>query len=191
MSFKSRSSKTQAQSTVNKLLASVLPGVSNSKDNSAHKPTNNTQLLSHQISKKSVDISKQKKLDKIRKNKKINNNLQAEKKFNKLVKYSIIKKHKENEKLSEEEAKYLKKLVKKNSNLINNLKEIDDESIKQDIEDLKHEILAHDESIKLKNQRLSAKQNDFEQNLKSGKINYPGLTPGLAPVDYNESDEDE
>lgn len=191
MSFKSKSSKTQAQSTVNKLLANVLPGVTNSKDSTVHKPTNNTQLLSHQISKKAVDITKQKKLDKIRKNKKINNNLQAEKKFNKLVKYSIIKKHKENEQLSEEEAKYLKKLVKKNSNLINNLKEIDDESIKQDIEDLKQEILAHDESIKLKHQRQSAKQNDFEQNLKSGKINYPGLTPGLAPVDYNESDDDE
>lgn len=169
----------------------MLPGVSNPKDSTVHKPTNNTQLLSHQISKKAVDITKQKKLDKIRKNKKINHNLQAEKKFNKLVKYSIIKKHKENEQLSEEEAKYLKKLVKKNSNLINNLKEIDDESIKQDIEDLKQEILAHDESIKLKHQRQSAKQNDFEQNLKSGKINYPGLTPGLAPVDYNESDDDE
>lgn len=190
MSFKSKSSKTQAQATVNKLFANILPGTSISKDASPNKFTN-TQLLNNQISKKSVDVSRQTKLNKIKKNKKINTHLQADKKFNKLVKYNIIKKHKENENLSEEEAKYLKKLVKKNSNLINNLKDIDDDSIQQDIDDLKQEILAHDENIKKKNQRLSAKQNDFEQNLKSGKINYPGLTPGLAPVDYNESDDED
>ena len=85
-----------------------------------------SQVLSIEIENKNKlskeELKKIHKQNKFKQHKKIKKALEDEKRFNKLAKYHLIKHHKTGGELSEEEAKYLKKLsFKKNVNSLNEI----------------------------------------------------------------------
>lgn len=187
MSFNSSTSRSHAKSTVNKLLANFLPGSVVIEQPS--KKVSSAETVSKEISKKANPDEirrialKQKKIQK----KKILKSTQESKKFQKLAKYKLIKAHKEDGSITPEESKYLNKLVKKNISAINSLSEIDDDDLKQELAQVKRDIL-ETTAPKKKSKKSLSKQKEFNAKIKKGFISYPGLTPGLAPVDHNDSD---
>lgn len=202
MSFKSKSSQTQARSTVNKLFANILPGSTVTDSPAVDSRLSSTEIINNQMNSKhklsTEEIKKINKANKIKKNKAINKKVEANKKFNKLVKYNIIKNHKldnPNE-LPEEERKYLQKLVKKNSSTLRRLTDIDDPDVKDEIDQLKAEILEltnekYNKAKASKNNKLDKKSQDFNEKVKKGLISTPGLTPGLAPVGLDDDSDEE
>lgn len=190
MSFASTSSKTHAQATVAKLFSSLMPNTSIDSQEKARIPTSSTQLLSNQFNTTAIQPTKKHKK---KTNDKIKKATEQDKKFRKMIKYNIIKDHKTH---SLEETKYLAKLRRKNITQINNLSTIDDDSINQELEDTKATLIAQIGAKQHKrlrkrvvvNSKKNAKFDDFNAKVEKGIISYPGLTPGLAPIDYNESD---
>ncbi|KAK7684776.1 hypothetical protein QCA50_012018 [Cerrena zonata] len=136
------------------------------------------------------EIKKINKANKIKKNKAINKKVKANKKFNKITSLIIP-----NE-LPEEERKYLQKLVKKNSSTLRRLTDIDDPDVKDEIDQLKAEILEltnekYNKAKASKNNKLDKKSQDFNEKVKKGLISTPGLTPGLAPVGLDDDSDEE
>ncbi|CAK7893869.1 regulator of rDNA transcription protein 14 [[Candida] anglica] len=190
MSFDSATSQSQAKSTVNKLLANFLPGAAIASTTVVPtKPTAKAQTVAKELSKKSnpEELKRIAKKQKLAQRKKILKNSETTKKFNKLAKYNSIKAHKESGNITPQEEKYLSKLVRKNISAVNSLSEIDDPELKQELSEVKKDILSIYAPVK-KSKKQSSKQKDFNTKIQKGYISYPGLTPGLAPVDYNESD---
>lgn len=188
MSFASTSSKTHAQATVAKLFSNLMPNTS--IEEKSHIPTSSTQLLSNQFN---TTANQSTKKHKKKTNDKIKKATEQDKKFRRMIKYNIIKDHKTH---SLEETKYLAKLRRKNITQINNLSTIDDDAINQELEDTKASLIAQIGAKQHKrlrkravvNSKKNAKFDDFNAKVEKGIISYPGLTPGLAPIDYNESD---
>lgn len=171
----------------------MLPGTSFLP--SVSKTSTATENFVAQVSKKRLtkhERQKAQKVEKIKKNKAINQKLEQEKKFKKLVKFNVIKAHKDGKALSPEEQKYLRKLIKKNANAVSRASEVDDPFVKEEIDTLRQEILAltNEKYDKSRDRKLDAKLLSFNDKIKKGVLAYPGLTPGLAPVDYDESDEE-
>lgn len=194
MPFQSQTSKQQSESTVNKLLSNILPGSTvNVTSNPSGKQLAAAQLAHKEIRKaklSSHEIKKINQINKAKQNKNINSKMEKEKKFMKLMKYNLIKKHKEEKKLSIEESKYLKKLVKKNANMVKRVSEISDYEINSDLNAIRNEILLLTNPSSSK-RKLDKKKNDFNAKIKKGAISYPGLTPGLAPVGLEDDSDDE
>lgn len=194
MSFESASSKAKAKATVNKLFADVLPGASLLPLKKLSSSTASDFALEAKKKRLSKgEVRKQNKAEKAKQNKKINKKLELDKKFQKLVRYNVIKSHKGSDAaLSTEEEKYLKKLVKKNSNALKRFADVNDPDVQEEITALQEEIIAmtnakYDRS---RDRKLDAKLLAFNDKIKSGTLSYPGLTPGLAPVGLDdESDE--
>lgn len=188
--FSSTSSKNKAEATVNKLLGDLLPNVAEqdkSKKTEADLPKKSkTQILSNQFDL-TVDPINTKK-HKAKRNLQIKKFNESNKKFQKLTKYTLIKQS-TNKSLNHE--KYLQKLVNRNINSINKY-DIENEETKQQLDDLKLSLLPKLSSSKsrLRKKLLLTTSNDnqqqFNEKVKKGWISMPGLTPGLAPVDYNE-----
>lgn len=155
--FKSNSSKSHSINLLNKLTASI------QNDTSSKTPTSSTEVLASQFT-----APKTKKIVK-KQNKKIQKNQKRELKELKRVKYELIK-NKDN--LSPEHEKYLKKLIKKNKNLI--LSNDGDEDYST--EELQKQILSFNKKEVKKNKNFKTKK-------------HTGLTPGLAPVDYESDSE--
>lgn len=198
MSFKSASSRAKAKATVNKLFDDVLPGASIVPLKKVHTSTASDFALEARKSRLSKgEVRKQNKAERAKQNKAINKRLEKDKKFQKLVKYNVIKGHKgAAASMTPEEEKYLKKLVKKNSNALKRSADINDPDVEDEIMSLQREIIAmrdekHDRS---RDRKLDAKLLAFNDKIKSGTLSYPGLTPGLAPVgledDSDESDDE-
>ncbi|ABN64973.2 predicted protein [Scheffersomyces stipitis CBS 6054] len=188
MSFKSTASKHQAQTTVSKLFANILPNHTIGNDEDKQEKLSSTQLLSNQLKQSSVPLKKVKKKTNA-KIKKIND---SNTKFKKFVKYNIIKSREEH---TVEEQKYLKKLVKRNASQIKNLSHIDNMQIEEELSDVRASLIdkiGKKENKRLRKRKLTSAKNskfdDFDNKVKRGFISVPGLTPGLAPIDYNESD---
>lgn len=193
MAFTSNTSKAKAKATVNKLFGSMLSGTV--IETQAKKNASATEKFTQEIKKKKLtrdEIRKANKIEKVKRNKSINTKLEKDKKFQKLVKYNVIKSHKLGEKLSPEEEKYLKKLIKKNTNAIKRASDVDDPFVKEEIEDLRKEIIAltNEQYDKSRDRKLDAKLESFNEKVKKGVLSYPGLTPGLAPVGYDDSDDE-
>lgn len=194
MAFQSASSKAKAKATVSKLFENILPGTTLLP--AKNKKLSSTEIVSREISGKnrltSSDIRKVNKAERAKQNKEINKKLDQNKKFQKLVKYNVIKSHKDTDKLSVQEQKYLKKLIKKNSNAVARASEIDDPFVQGEIDSLRAEILQmnNDKHDRSKNRKLDAKLLSFHEKVKKGVLSYPGLTPGLAPVRFDDSDEE-
>ncbi|OBA19874.1 regulator of rDNA transcription 14 [Metschnikowia bicuspidata var. bicuspidata NRRL YB-4993] len=194
MAFSSDLSKTRSQATLNKLFENMLPG-STTRSNIPLKKISTTENFSREVSKKRLskeEIKKANKIEKAKRNKQLNKNLEKEKLFSKNVKYNVIKSHKNSQNISEEEQKYLKKLIKKNSFAVRRAGGLDDPMIKDEVEELRSEILAltNEKYDRSKERQQKAKLSSFNEKVKSGVLTYPGLTPGLAPVDYDESDDE-
>lgn len=193
MAFTSNTSKAKAKATVNKLFGSMLSGAV--IETQPKKNASATEKFTQEIKKKKLtrdEIRRANKIEKVKRNKIINTKLEKDKKFQKLVKYNVIKSHKLGEKLSPEEEKYLKKLIKKNTNAIKKVSDVDDPFVKEEIEDLRKEIIAltNEKYHKSRDRKLDAKLESFNEKVKKGVLSYPGLTPGLAPVGYDDSDDE-
>lgn len=160
--FKSSSSKAQSLRLINKLTGSI------SKDDTSKKSS--TELLNDQLKPKTKKVIK--KQNKVLQKKSLQNTKEL-----KRVKYELIKSKKDDENLSTEHKKYLNKLVRKNKHLVLKNNELDDEF---DTQALQEEILKF-------NSKPTKKKTQFKTKIKH---NHPGLTPGLAPVDYDESDDE-
>lgn len=192
MSFSSALTKKKATDTVNKLFESMLPGTRVLPQNevstteSFHREAKKQKLLPEEIKKLN-------KVQKAKQNKQVNKKVLKDKKFTKMMKYKLIKEHKNKNDLTEEEKKYLRKLVKKNSSAVRRAGDVDDMLIREEIDDLRSEILALENE---KNDRSMAKQKEnrlhaFKEKVTAGTISYPGLTPGLAPVGLDDESDDE
>lgn len=193
MAFSSSSSKAKAKASVNRLFESMLPGTSLLP--SASGKTSSTEKFAAQVSKKKLtkhERQKAQKAEKMKRNKTINQKLEQEKKFRKLVKFNVIKAHQEGKTLSPEEQKYLRKLIKKNANAVSRVSEVDDPFVKDEIDSLRQEILAltNEKYDKSRDRKIDAKLLSFNDKIEKGVLAYPGLTPGLAPVGFDESDEE-
>lgn len=193
MAFSSNSSKARAKATVNNLFEKMLPGTTVSAPTGKNAST--TEKFAKEIAKKRLtksEIKKANKVEKTKQNRSINKKLEEDKKFQKLVKYNVIKSHKTSEKLSPEEQKYLKKLIKKNSNAVGRASEVDDPFVKDEINDLREEIinLTNEKYDRSRDRKLDAKLQSFNDKIKKGVLSYPGLTPGLAPVGLDDSDDE-
>ena len=194
MAFSSSLSKARSQAAVNKLFETMLPG-STTQFNSLKK-SSTTENFSREVSLKKLTkgaIKKANKVEKAKKNKQLSKNLEKEKLFKKNVKYNVIKAHKNSENFSEEEQKYLKRLIKKNSFAVRRAGSLDDPVIKDEVDELRNEILAltNEKYDRSKARQHQAKLNSFNEKIKTGVLTYPGLTPGLAPVDYDDDSDDE
>ncbi|SGZ54311.1 CIC11C00000000051 [Sungouiella intermedia] len=196
MAFSSNTSKARAKATVNKLFESMLPGTA--LTSLGKQGASATEKFAREISKKRLskeEIRKANKAERVKQNKVINKKLESDKKFQKLVKYQVIKSHKSTENLSAEEQKYLKKLIKKNSNAVKRAGGVDDPFVQEEIEDLRKEILelSNEKYKKSKERKLDAKLESFNHRLHKKEYketDAPGLTPGLAPVGFDESDDE-
>lgn len=206
MSFTSKASKHQAEQTVNKLFADILhtqPTTSSSttKDNAK---LSSTQILTNQLhptysTTSRAKSQKKKKLQKVKK-KEI-----EDKKFQKFIKYNHILSKDPSQQTDADKA-YIRKLVRKNTNQVKNLSHIDDFEVESELDMVKLQLLT-DLQPKLKlrlRKRLVVPRSskgdadgvskqefiDFDDKVQRGLISVPGLTPGLAPVDENESESD-
>lgn len=212
MSFASNLSKNQAQATVAKLFSNILPEANHSgRDYGSKKKqpkVSATELLAQQFhhsegkEEQQQDLKRKKRAlaAKVRKAR------ENEKKFKKHVKYNIIKNHRDH---TEEEKKYLNKLQRKNVNQLLKVAEVDDMEVGEEIDDLMHTLAEEGKIVRKKQKRtnedrefmhsLKANQDEidkrhkldaFNKRVEEGVLAVPSLTPGLAPVDYEESDEE-
>ncbi|KAK6462188.1 regulator of rDNA transcription 14 [Scheffersomyces coipomensis] len=201
MAFKSEASKFQAEAAVNKLLSNIIPSLPTSQKTSRKSQTNkkkinaptSTQLLANQLDSTTTSINTRKL--KKQKQSKIKKQVESDKKFNKFIKYNIIT-NKSNPSI--EEGKYIKKLIKRNINQIKMASEFSNDQVEDEINDIRSslvETITNKNSKRLRKKRVNGSKedtlfNDFNDKVKKGFISYPGLTPGLAPIDYNEEDSD-
>lgn len=162
--FKSSSSKAQSLRLINRLTGSI-----SSEDEQKKASASSTEILSAQLQPKTKKVVK--KQNKALQKKTLQNSKEL-----KRVKYELIKSKKDSQDLSVEHRKYLNKLVRKNKHLVLKNNEIDEDFNTDGLQD---EILKF-------NSKPSKKKTQFKTKIKH---NHPGLTPGLAPVDYESDDE--
>ncbi|CUM64348.1 uncharacterized protein PRCAT00001950001 [Priceomyces carsonii] len=193
-SFNSERAKNLAQITVNKLIGQILPDLIKKDDSAKRKVFSKAEIVDMQVKKKTPSASEVRRKNlknKKSKNKSIRKSLKESQDFTKLAKYNIIKQRKANNKLTVEEEKYLKKLVRKNAVAVNKLSEFEDYETKSEFNKIQRDILR--DSLKEydnKKKRKQSKKAEFDDKIRNGLISYPGLTPGLAPVDLEDSDEE-
>lgn len=192
MVFTSKSAKAKSKATVNKLFENILPGSQPLPDSQEFSAT---QQFHRQVSSKhlsSEEVRKLTKSERRRRNKTLNKNLEHERLFHKVVKHNIIKNHKSLMLLSPEEEKYLKKLIKKNSSAVRRTADVDNLAVKHEMDQLRAEILAleNEKYDRSRDRQHKAKLQSFQKKAESGVLSVPGLTPGLAPVGYDSSDEE-
>lgn len=190
---------------------SVSKSKSKSKSKPKPKPISSTQLLVNQLQSTNTTANNNNtKRKKHNNNKRINKTLLEEKKFSKFIKYNHIKQKSNKSELDE---KYLNKLVRKNINSLNKINKIDDLLIDEELNQIKQELLEENEFVGMGGGQLkggkrlrkkllnNTKQviDEFDgfgeisssnNNNKKKNSSYPGLTPGLAPVDYEEEDDE-
>lgn len=194
-SFASSRSKKQTNDTVNRMLGDLLPGSAMGSDSPA-KSRPAAQALSREIEHDKLSkeqILQRQRLRKLQKKKELQKTRRAaeeNRKLEKQAKYELIKKHKEQGTLREEEEKYLNKLVKKNIRNIQKASEVDDEEIDSEIKRLRKEILGWEKEREDRRKVDKRKKKAFNEKIKKGVISYPGLTPGLAPVGLEDSDDE-
>ncbi|KAG7194313.1 Regulator of rDNA transcription protein 14 [Scheffersomyces spartinae] len=201
--FSSTSSKTQTESTINRLLATYLPGTTvdetksqlwnNNSNNKNSKISSSTQQIHQQIKRSKLskhEIKKINKLNKAKLNKLVLKNQAESKRVAKLAKYDLIK-NRHRDDLTIEEEKYLNKLIKRNVNSIKRVSEILDLEVKEELDFVKKDILEKLNTKKSKSKSTSKdrQKQQFQDKINKGFISYPGLTPGLAPVGVDDDDE--
>ena len=189
MSFLSAQTKKKAADTVNKLFESILPG---NRVLPQEAPVSSAEQFHREASKQRLlpeEICRLNKIHKVKQNRRVNKKIVQNRKFNKLVKYTLIKKHKDSAHLGEEEQRFLRNLVKNNVAAVRRAGDIGG-CVRDELDELRAEILhlesqKHDRTnSKMKENRLQA----FKEKISSGTLSYPGLTPGLAPVGEDESE---
>ncbi|CDO95545.1 unnamed protein product [Kluyveromyces dobzhanskii CBS 2104] len=197
------SSLTTAHATnaVNALLQSVLPGSASIKVDRkrfSRDKGSKAQLIDRNLKKRAEvqerDVYRIKKKEKKALRKKISGRKQAQEDVEQKAKLQVLRKHQENNTLTDHERNYLDKVIKRN---VRNLKSWDYDD-KEEIQDLQKQILANSSDArkvrKVKSRRQKKKQfkEALSQSVKDHR--YQALTPGLAPVgasDEEDSEEEE
>lgn len=192
----SLSTRTQATVAVNELLNSILPGSSQVKVQHKRKSSekgSKAQLINRNL-KKRLELQERDAFRIRRKQKKIQKKKIGDKKaqletFEQKAKLLVLKKHRDENTLTEHEKEYLDKLLKKN---VRSLKswEVDE---KEEMEDLQKKVLvglASNKSVGT-SKRRTHKKKQFKQQLSKNVSDhrYPGLTPGLAPVGLSDEED--
>lgn len=201
MSFSSKNSQKRAETSVNKLFAGLLPqiDVSLAKNTARASKGSQAEQLAHQLAPQQ-DLARILKHQRLKKNQRLKKKKADQQKYDKLVKYTIARLKRDN--LTEEEQKLLRKLVKGNLRTINRLGEYEDPEIEDETEELEEELIRElgpkELTRKVKKtlvshhlKRKTAVDQLFEAKMARGEVAAPGLTPGLAPVDYESSDEED
>ncbi|CCH61429.1 hypothetical protein TBLA_0E03750 [Henningerozyma blattae CBS 6284] len=200
----SNSSQLQANNALNGILSKVLPGSSKLTTTSSKKYNkkfkgSKAQLINNTL-KKRVELQKRDVI-KIRKNeRKLRKQQMKSKKLEKMnleqmAKLEILKKHQMENSLTTAEQKYLNKLVRKNES---NLKswELDEED-KEELQELQDYIIGKvSKSSKLSRRKGKGNKRQVNDELiatidadDGSDRAYPGLTPGLAPVDLSDEED--
>jgi hypothetical protein len=191
-------SNTSASSTVNNLLDSVLPGHSSSAGLKKFTSiTSTSQIINASSTKKNLkpeDIRRLKKKERLTQRSLIKKQSSKQDALYEKARYELLISHSNSNTLTESEKKELKRLISKNVvNLQSWRADID-----EDLEDIQSSILelknqgVHVKSKKKRtiNKKVSEKEL-YDKRKKSQENRYPGLTPGLAPVDLEDSDSDD
>ncbi|ANZ75870.1 BA75_03203T0 [Komagataella pastoris] len=201
--FSSDSSRTTAQSTINKLLVNLVPGsqFNDAKVAKKAKKTSSAKIISDQIGfrrefkmneEKRRKFLKQNNLKK-RKMKRKSKDLEAQ--LDRIARLSNIK---ELQQMSEAcNDPLLDQVIDKKITALLSWT-TDNSELGAEIEKLKRDILNTDneEIRRRKSYRDEEREEaEFRSEVEKGSIAYPGLTPGLAPVglsdDEDEDEEDE
>lgn len=189
--FKSESSKNQALASVDKLILNFLPGSESVlvKSTKPKKLSSGALIVDNMISKKN-DIQliaelqrKTLKKQRLLKKSQILAKITKSKEINKLAK---INKLKAEQKYNDSE---LQDIIKTKTSKLRSWENVHDEEFKlleKQVLQLADKDLSRRKKVKLKNQ----KKMDFNRKLQRGIIAYPGLTPGLAPVDLTDDDDE-
>ena len=215
-----KSDKTVTSTLVNNLLNNVLPVISNnsniqgveyddpkdllaqkrsSKFKNLNKKKHTVQLINDSLKKRAfIDDIKQDSILKKQKQqlwKSIKQSTKDKKQLLENATLQNLKEHFKNNNLTKDEQKQLNKMVKKE---VMKLKQWDiDYEIKDDLKELQHDILLVTDSKyaeSLKRQQLKKNKNKKKSSsIKADSLvaQYKGLTPGLAPVDLEDSDSEE
>lgn len=188
MGFSSSLSEEQTKNAVENLFEKILPGSvveSNKKKRSTTESVD--QELRRSLGREEMDKRKRIKKQKQHKH---NRKLQREQEFlQKRARDNLIKQHQETGSLTEEDRAHLRRDIRANARAVQKLGDIGDVEIKEELGGLKQEILAMDR--KKETPKKDKKGKSFERKIKRGMISYPGLTPGLAPVGLEDSEEEE
>lgn len=215
-----KNEKSVTSTLVNNLLNNVLPGISNNVDiqgveyddpndilaqkksnkfKNLNKKKHTVQLINDSLKKRAlIDNIKQdgilkKQKQKLRKS--IKQNTKDKQQLIQTATLQNLKEHFKTGNLTEDEQKQLNKMIKKE---VLKLKQWDiDYELKDDLKELQHDILLvtdpkYAESLKRKQlKKNKSKKKSHKTNPDSLVNQYKGLTPGLAPVDMEDSDSEE
>ena len=215
-----KNDKTVTTTLVNNLLNNVLPGISNNTDiqgveyddpndllaqkrsskfKKLNKKKHTVQLINDSLKKRAfIDDIKQDSILKKQKQRLRKSIKQSTKDKKQLIQNATLQNLKEHFKkgnLTADEQKQLNKMIKKE---VMKLKQWDiDYEVKEDLKELQHDILLVTDSKyaeSLKRQQLKKSKNKKKtSSIKTDSLvsQYKGLTPGLAPVDMEDSDSEE
>lgn len=215
-----KNEKSVTSTMVNNLLNNVLPGISNNQDiqgveyddpndilaqkksskfKNLRKKKHTVQLINDSLKKRAlIDNIKQDgilKKQKLKLRKSIKQNTKDKQQLIQSATFQNLKKHFKTGNLTADEQKQLNKMIKKE---VLKLKQWDiDYELKDDLKELQHDILLvtdpkYAESLKRKQlKKTKSKKKSLASNPDALVNQYKGLTPGLAPVDMEDSDSEE
>lgn len=187
-----------ATTAVNSLLRNMLPGsslVNTDKKRSKRDKGSKAQMIDHNLKKRTAiqerNVQKIKRKEKKVLRKKIAGKKEDQEKIEQKVKLAILRKHQESGNLTDNEKRYLDKLMKRN---IKNLKTWDLEE-EDELLDLQSKILTNTDTSSKARKTKSRKQKkkDFKEKLSTTTVDhrYQSLTPGLAPVGASDEEDSE
>lgn len=202
MSSFSNTAELHATSSVNDILAKVLPGMKKVKPANETKTSKSkgskAQLIDHNLKKmialQQRDVHKIKKKEKTSKKNALKNRQTQLLKLEKNAKLQVLQQHLKTGTLTEHETEYINKLTKRT---VRNAKswDMNDEEKEESLE-LQEYILQNQSQNK--NRERSNKRRKRVKAFKEQKNTddelvtdhrYPGLTPGLAPVGMSDEEE--
>ncbi|SJM87988.1 related to Regulator of rDNA transcription 14 [Zygosaccharomyces bailii] len=191
-------SELHANNAVNRLLVRMLPGVShdNGGKMEKNKKGSKAQLIDRNLKRRvqlqELDVTKLKKKQSKIKRREVRNQKRNLEHLEQLARLKVFEKHKKRGNLTEEELTHLNEIVELNHQKAKSW-EMDEEN-KEDLFHLQKYILkgtVGDSGRSRSNKRRERTKNFNERKGASASVTrrYPGLTPGLAPVDMSDEEE--
>lgn len=181
---------------LNKLLDSVLPGsikLDLTKKRQQKSRVSKVQLINTNL-KKRIDIKERdnakfkKKIRKLNTHK-IKTQKEIDEKLMTQAKLQNLHEHKNNGTLTKKEKTYLNKIIQKNVKSVKSWEYEDPDEILR----LQNDVLENTRNLNMhiKSKLRKKKKKEFNETIteKSQDHRYPGLTPGLAPVDWSDEQE--
>ena len=188
MGFSSSLSEKQTHDAVENLFEKILPGSVVESNQKKHSTTESVdQELRRRLGREEVD--KRKRIKKQKQRKQTRKFQREQESLQKKARDNLIKQHQKTNSLTEEERVQLRRDIRANARAMQKLGDINDMEIKEELRDLKQKILAMER--KRETPKKDKKGKSFEKKIKRGMISYPGLTPGLAPVGLEDSEEED